>query len=92
VVVQLGLSLTLLIGAGLLAKSFLRLRNTDPGFRAENVLTGRLNLSPKYMTPETQVEFLERVLAQARAMPGVESAAVVNGMNGQTLPPNPSRA
>jgi putative ABC transport system permease protein len=80
VVVQLGLSLTLLIGAGLLAKSFLRLRNTDPGFRAENVLTGRLNLSPKYMTPETQVEFLERVLAQARAMPGVESAALVNGM------------
>jgi putative ABC transport system permease protein len=80
VVAQLGLSLTLLIGAGLLAKSFLRLRNTDPGFRAENVLTGRLNLFPKYMTPESQMGFLEQVLAQARALPGVESAAVVNGM------------
>jgi putative ABC transport system permease protein len=80
VVAQLGLSLTLLIGAGLLAKSFLRLRNTDPGFRAENVLTGRLNLFPKYMTPESQTGFLEQVLAQTLALPGVESAAVVNGM------------
>ncbi|HEY4360140.1 MAG TPA: ABC transporter permease [Bryobacteraceae bacterium] len=78
VVVQLGLSLTLLIGAGLLTKSFLRLRNTDPGFRAENVLTGRLN--SHYTTHDTQVEFFERVLDQVRALPGVESAAAVNGM------------
>ena len=71
VVAQLGLSLTLLVGAGLLSKSFLKCRNTDPGFRAENVLSGRLNLSPKYTTPEAQVEFLQRVLAQASAIPGV---------------------
>ena len=49
VVAQLGLSLTLLIGAGLLAKSFYQLRTMDPGFRAANVLTARIDLAgPSY--------------------------------------------
>ena len=81
VVAQLALSLTLLISAGLLAKSFLRLRNTDPGFRSENVLTARMTLAgPGYSKPDRQRDFIKRVLDRVRQLPGVESAAVVTGM------------
>jgi predicted permease len=81
VVAQLGLSLTLLIGAGLLAKSFLELRSTNPGFRTENVLTARMTLAgPGYATPDRQREFIETVLERVRQLPGVDSAAVVGGM------------
>jgi len=72
IVSQLGFSLTLLISAALLAKSFLRLRNTDPGFRAENVLTARLAVAGP--------GFMRRVLDGVRQLPGVDSAAVVTGM------------
>ncbi len=81
VVAQLGLSLTLLISAGLLAKSFLRLRNSDPGFRPENVLTARMTLAgPGYSAPEKQRAFIMSVLDRALQLPGVDSAAVVSGM------------
>ncbi len=81
VVAQLGLSLTLLIGAGLLAKSFLELRSTNPGFRTENLLTARMTLAgPGYATPDRQREFIEAVLEKVRQLPDVDSAAVVGGM------------
>jgi putative ABC transport system permease protein len=81
VVAQLGLSLTLLIGAGLLAKSFLELRSTNPGFRTGNVLTARMTLTgPGYSTPDRQREFIESVLERVRQLPGVDAAAVVGGM------------
>jgi putative ABC transport system permease protein len=77
--VQLGLSLTLLIGAGLLAKSFLQLRNLDPGFRPENVLSGRISLNgPAYANVPRQMDFFEKVLAETRPLPGVESAALAD--------------
>lgn len=81
VVAQLGLSLTLLIAAGLLAKSFLELRITNPGFRTGNVLTARMTLTePGYATAERQREFMASVLERVRQLPGVDSAAVVGGM------------
>lgn len=81
VVVQLALSLTLLIGAGLLAKSFLRLRNTGPGFRTEDVLTARVSLTgPSYSTGQRQVDFYEQVLQGIRRLPGVESAAITDAI------------
>ena len=77
VVAQLGLSLTLLIGAGLLAKSFLQLRNTDPGFRPENVLTARIRLAGEgYGTIERQTAFFQNLLDKVKRVPAVESAAV----------------
>ena len=77
VVAQLALSLTLLIGAGLLAKSFLQLRNTDPGFHPENVLTARIRLTGQgYATVERQTEFFAALLDKLKRAPGVESAAV----------------
>jgi predicted permease len=77
VVAQLGLSLTLLIGAGLLAKSFLHLRNTNPGFHPENVLTARIRLAGEgYGTIQRQTEFFESLLDKLKRAPAVESAAV----------------
>jgi predicted permease len=77
VVAQLGLSLTLLTGAGLLAKSFLQLRNTNPGFHPENVLTARIRLVGEgYGTIQQQTVFFENLLDKLKRVPAVESAAV----------------
>lgn len=77
VVAQLGLSLTLLIGAGLLAKSFYQLRNTDPGYRPENVLTARINLAGAgYANVGRQKEFISDLLQRIGKLPGVEAAGL----------------
>ncbi len=77
VVAQLGLSLTLLIGAELLAKSFYQLRNTDPGYRPENVLTARINLAgPSYAGVSRQKEFISELLERIGKLPGVEAAGI----------------
>ncbi len=89
VVAQLGASLTLLIGSGLLAKSFLKARDTDPGFRPDRVLTARVNLAgPRYASHQRQIEFYEEVLEKLRAVPTVVSAAVTMSLplNGDGLP------
>ena len=89
VVAQLGVSLTLLIGAGLLAKSFYRLRTTNPGFRPENVLTARINLAgPSYASLERQREFVQELLERVSRSGSVEAASigalptVISGMFG----------
>ncbi len=77
VVAQLGLSLTLLIGAGLLAKSFYQLRTTDPGYRPENVLTARINLAgASYASVDRQKEFITDLLQRVGKLPGVEAAGI----------------
>jgi putative ABC transport system permease protein len=81
VVAQLGASLTLLIGAGLLAKSFLKLRDVDPGFRSDGVLTARINLAgPAYSSSQRQIEFYERLLAKLHAIPAIVSAALTTSI------------
>ena len=75
---EIALSLMLLVGAGLLLRSFWALRNTDPGFDADHVLTMGLPISPtKFAEPAQQSRFFGRVLERVRVVPGVESA----GMN-----------
>jgi predicted permease len=89
VVAQLGMSLMLLIGSGLLAKSFLKLRDADPGFRPDRVMTARVNLAgPSYSSRQRQIEFYERVLEKLRAAPNVVSAAVTTSipLNGDGAP------
>ena len=78
IVSEVALSLVLLIGAGLLVKSFFKLRNTDPGFDASNTLTASLSLAPvRYDTDEKVAEFFRLLVERVRQLPGVESVGAV---------------
>lgn len=78
VALQFALAMLLLIGAGLLGHSFLRLLNVNPGFNSENLLTMRVFLSPAQFPqydPKAAV-VLHQMLEQIRAIPGVRSAGL----------------
>ena len=76
VVVEVAVSLVLLVGAGLLIQTFVRLRSLDPGFRPENVLTVTTNLPRnKYGEPPKRTAFYQQALERIKALPGVTSAA-----------------
>lgn len=78
VVAEVALALMLLIGAGLLVKSFARLQDVNPGFNPENVLTMRVALpASRYPEARQQAEFFRALVERAGALPGVESAAAV---------------
>jgi len=81
VVAELGVSLVLLIGAGLLARSFLKLSRTDLGFQTKNLLTLRLNLTgSRYRTAESQTGFYQDILGRVDRLPGVRLAAVATDL------------
>jgi predicted permease len=81
VVAEVALSLVLLMAAGLMIRSFQRLHNVNPGFDPQGVLTGNVAVSSKeFSTPDQQVNFFEQVLQQVRALPGVESAGLVDSI------------
>ncbi|HUR60299.1 MAG TPA: ABC transporter permease, partial [Opitutaceae bacterium] len=78
IVAQVALSVVLLVGAGLLLKSFAVLTGVDPGFNPHNVLTLRVSLNgDKYRGGVVQSAFFDRLAQQVQAVPGVESAALV---------------
>ncbi|MBI3664778.1 MAG: ABC transporter permease [Acidobacteria bacterium] len=75
------MALMLLIGAGLLVKSFLRLRAVAPGFDPKNVLSMAISFSPaRYPQPEQQAAFFNRLLDRVQALPGVKSAGAVTNL------------
>jgi putative ABC transport system permease protein len=77
VVGQVALSLLLLIGAGLLLRSFGRLLAVDPGFDAHNVLTMNISLpTVKYAKPAQQIAFFDELLRRVSVLPGVRNAAI----------------
>ncbi|HEY6660198.1 MAG TPA: ABC transporter permease, partial [Pyrinomonadaceae bacterium] len=79
VVFEVALSLMLLIGAGLLARSFLSLLKTNPGFNADHVLTLNLVLpGAKYREEPQRAAFYNDLVQRVKAYPGVESAAAIN--------------
>jgi predicted permease len=79
VVVEVALSLVLLVGAGLLGKSFLLLSEVSPGFEPEHVLSTDLSLArSKYPQPEQQQAGFAEIVRQAAGIPGVEAAAVIH--------------
>jgi len=79
VVAEVALSLTLLIGAGLLIKSVARLQGVDPGFDPHNVLVFNLSLPEiKYPTDTAQRLFLEQLMPRLNALPGVRAAGVTS--------------
>jgi putative ABC transport system permease protein len=75
---EIALSFMLLVGAGLLIKSFVRLRDVSPGFTPDNVLTMRVSLpSAKYPKGEPRVQLLRQTLEHLQSIPGVQSAGAV---------------
>jgi putative ABC transport system permease protein len=80
VVAEMALAVILLIGAGLLARSFVSLTNVDTGYRAENVVTMSVVLpSTKYPWDQEAINFVHQVLDRVRQLPEVQSAAVAFG-------------
>src|SRR5213078_4743832 len=85
VVSEVALSLVLLVGAGLLVKSFVRILDTDPGFKPQNLLTMQLALNAKENEGAKVLNFFNDLNGRLAALPGVESAAFSNGIPlGQT--------
>ena len=88
VVAEIALALIVLIGAGLLMRSFLRLRAANPGFDPHNVLAFRLPLAGgRNYTHERAVAFFDQLADQLAALPGVRSVGAINalpltGLNG----------
>ncbi|MCA1818147.1 MAG: ABC transporter permease [Acidobacteria bacterium] len=79
VVAEVAISLVLLVGAGLLVNSFMRLRGVDPGFRPANLLTMRVVPSPqKYPDLARHTAFYTELLRRVEALPGVRSASVAS--------------
>jgi putative ABC transport system permease protein len=79
VIAEVAVAFVLLIGAGLMINSFLRLRYVEPGFRAENLLTMSVVLpEQKYSDPGKRSAFYDELVHRVEALPGVQSAAVVN--------------
>jgi predicted permease len=79
VVVEVALSLVLLVCAGLLGQSFLRLLDVSPGFDPSNLLTMDIALrQSKYPRPEDRRQFFEGFLARARTTPGVQAVALID--------------
>lgn len=81
VAVQLALCIVLLVGAALFGRSLIALRNVDPGFRADHLLTAEFRLPQvKYTTPEQTRLFMEQALEALRRVPGTSSVAMVRSV------------
>ena len=77
---EVALSVALLIGAGLLIRSFARLQQVDPGFRTRNLMTARVTLpATAYPNGPSRRAFYDRFLADLRGRPGIEAAAIASG-------------
>ena len=81
VVVEVATTLVLLIGAGLMIRSFYRLQNVNPGFSYDHLTSFSITLpQKKYATEEQRSDFFKRLLENIRALPGVEAAAAASGL------------
>jgi len=78
VVAEIALSLVLLIGAGLMVKSFVRLLEVDLGFKPENVLAAEINLPRSNYNNQQVTAFYQQVLERVKALPGVQSAGAAS--------------
>ena len=81
VVAEVALAQMLLVGAGLLITSFMRLSAVDPGFAPASVLTARVALSDdRYAEPGARARYYDATLERLRALPGVEEAGAVSNL------------
>jgi putative ABC transport system permease protein len=81
VVSEVALAVVLVIGSGLMLRSFAALQRVDPGFDAENILTFGLFLPPAtYPDAQSQTSFYDRLLSQLRTAPSVSAVAAMSGL------------
>jgi len=80
VVTEVALTLVLLIGAGLLVKSFWRLMQVDPGFNPENLLAMQIAVNANPDEGPRVANFLDQLQQRVRQTPGVQSVAISNGL------------
>ena len=80
VVAEFALSIVLLVGAGLLVRSWWYVTNIDPGFRPEHVLVMELSAPATFSVPAQRSDLYHRVLEQIRAVPGVENAGLIGDL------------
>jgi putative ABC transport system permease protein len=81
VTTEIALTLVLLIGAGLLLKSFWRVLQVDPGFNPDNVLTMQVSLpSSQYPDSNRRITFYRQLFERLRSVPGVESTGMINNL------------
>jgi putative ABC transport system permease protein len=81
VVVEVALALMLLVGAGLMTRSFAQLMQVSPGFEPRNLLAVQIYLpQAKYKTPIDRTRFYKDAIHRVAALPGVESAAAVSAL------------
>jgi putative ABC transport system permease protein len=79
VAAEIATAMLLLVGAGLLLRSFARLQDVPPGFRPDHLLAADLPLSQNaYAKPEQRFEFFDRLVERARTLPGVRSAGAAS--------------
>src|SRR5262249_42659053 len=79
VIAEVALSLILLVGAGLLLQSFVRLQRADPGFQAQNTLTFRVPLSGRRYPEQSQrVAFIDHLIERVRSLPGVTAVGATS--------------
>jgi predicted permease len=76
VVAEVALSALVLIGAGLLLTSFVKLQRTNKGFEPSSRVTARVTTAADWPTKQSWTTFYDRLIAQAKAIPGVSSASV----------------
>ncbi len=85
VVAEIALAIVLLVGAGLLVRSWWRVTDVDPGFRPERVLVMEIATPNTFSVPAQRSGMYQRILEQIQALPGVESA----GITGDLFSDNP---
>ena len=80
VVSEIALALMLLVGAGLLVRSFIRLLQVDPGFTPDNVLSLQVFIWDKYQTPQQRTAFFDEAFARLSSLPGVQAVGAVTAL------------
>ena len=80
VMAEFALAIVLLVGAGLLVRSWWHVSRIDPGFRPERVLVMGLSAPPTFTLAAQRNDLYDRVLEQIRAVPGVESAGIIDDL------------
>jgi putative ABC transport system permease protein len=78
-VVEVALSFVLLVGCGLMLRSFIELQRSDPGYQTENVLTLVVQ-NPRLPTPAARQAFKQRLRERLTAIPGVQAATAASGL------------